>query len=176
MPARTRVADALEAERARTRAWLHDTLLQQLEYIAAGGYADDADPRELMRVAAGAATDLRAFVEGDEAAGAGTLVERLRRVIEDEQELATHEIRLVFGEVDGTLEAPSSPTRPARRSPTSASTPARRRPSSPATSPPASAPSSCTTTASASTRRGPSVAPGCARASSAAWSVPVAPR
>jgi signal transduction histidine kinase len=102
---RTRVADALEAERARTRAWLHDTLLQQLEYIAAGGYADDADPRELMRVAAGAAAELRAFVEGDEAAGAGSLVERLRRIIEEEQRLAAHEIRLVFGAVDGTLES-----------------------------------------------------------------------
>ena len=57
------VDEALEAERARSRAWLHDTLLQQLEYIAAGGYADVADARELMRVAAGAATELRAYVE-----------------------------------------------------------------------------------------------------------------
>src|SRR5690242_6104033 len=57
---RQRVVDAVDAERARTRAWLHDTLLQQLEYIAAGGYADEVDPRELMRVAAAAATELRA--------------------------------------------------------------------------------------------------------------------
>lgn len=100
---RARMADAVEAERARTRAWLHDTLLQQLEYIAAGGYADEVDPRELMRVAATAATELRAYVEG-EGAGAGTLVERLRRIIADEQPLARHEIRLVFGEVDGTVD------------------------------------------------------------------------
>ena len=93
----------LDAERARVRAWLHDTLLQQLEYIAAGGYADDVDPRELMRVAAGAATELRAYVEGTPA-GEDTLVERLRRIIEDEQALAPHEIRLVFGEVDGTVD------------------------------------------------------------------------
>ena len=57
------VADAVDAERARTRAWLHDTLLQQLEFIAAGGYADVADAAELMRVAAGAATELRTYVE-----------------------------------------------------------------------------------------------------------------
>jgi len=98
------VADAVEAERARIRAWLHDTLLQQLEYIAAGGYADVADAQELMRVAAGAATELRAFVEDRSEGGEGTLVERLRRVIADEQLLASHEIRLVFGDVDGTVE------------------------------------------------------------------------
>ena len=102
-PPRARVAQALEAERARVRAWLHDTLLQQLEYIAAGGYADDVDPRELMRVAAGAATELRAYIEGTPA-GEDTLVERLRRIIEDEQALAPYEIRLVFGEVDGTVD------------------------------------------------------------------------
>ncbi len=102
---RARIAEALDAERTRTRAWLHDTLLQQLEYIAAGGYADDVDARELMRVAAGAATELRAYVEGDEGTGAGSLVERLRQVIEDEELLAMHDIRLVFGEVDGTVES-----------------------------------------------------------------------
>jgi signal transduction histidine kinase len=102
-PPRVRVAEALDAERARVRAWLHDTLLQQLEYIAAGGYADDVDPRELMRVAAGAATELRAYVEGTPT-GDGTLVERLRRIVVDEQALAPHEIRLVFGEVDGTVD------------------------------------------------------------------------
>jgi signal transduction histidine kinase len=102
------VAEAVEAERASTRAWLHDTLLQQLEFIAAGGYADVADAQELMRVAAGAATELRAYVEDGRDAGTGTLVERLRRVIADEQLLATHEIRLVFGAVDGTVDGAES--------------------------------------------------------------------
>ncbi len=99
------VAEAVEAERAHTRAWLHDTLLQQLEYIAAGGYADVADARELMRVAAGAATELRAWIEGDALSGGATLVEALRRVLAAEQLLAGHEIRLVFGDVDGTVDA-----------------------------------------------------------------------
>jgi signal transduction histidine kinase len=98
------VTEAVEAERARTRAWLHDTLLQQLEFIAAGGYADVADAAELMRVAAGAATELRAYVEDASRGGEGSLVERLRGVIADEQLLSGHEIRLVFGEVDGTVE------------------------------------------------------------------------
>ena len=64
-----------------------------------------SDAPELMRVAAGAATELRAYVEGTPA-GEGTIVERLRRIIEDEQPLAGHEIRLVFGEIDGTVEGP----------------------------------------------------------------------
>ena len=100
------VAEAVEAERARTRAWLHDTLLQQLEYLAAGGYTDVADARELMRVAAGAASDLRAYVDNDAPAGATTIVEALRRVIAEEQLQASHEIRLVFGDVDGTVDGP----------------------------------------------------------------------
>jgi signal transduction histidine kinase len=97
------VAEAVEAERARTRAWLHDTLLQQLEYLAAGGYADVADARELMRVAAGAASDLRAYVE-DTPSGTTTIVEALRRAIAEEQLRSAHEIRLVFGDVDGTVD------------------------------------------------------------------------
>jgi signal transduction histidine kinase len=109
-PDRTRVAaavaEALDAERARTRSWLHDTLLQQLEFIAAGGYADVPDAAELMRVAAGAATDLRAYVEDSGRDGEGSLVERLRTVIADEQVKAPHEIRLLFGEIDGTVEGP----------------------------------------------------------------------
>jgi signal transduction histidine kinase len=98
--------EAVEAERARLRAWLHDTLLQQLEFIAAGGYADEADAQELMRVAAGAAAELRAWVEDAGTEGGGTLVERLRRVIAEEGVRSRHEIRLVFGEVDGTVDGP----------------------------------------------------------------------
>jgi signal transduction histidine kinase len=102
------VIEAIDAERARTRAWLHDTLLQQLEFIAAGGYSDVADPAELMRVAAGAATELRAYVESSPHGGEGSIVERLRGVIADEQLLASHEVRLVFGDVDGTVEGPEA--------------------------------------------------------------------
>jgi len=100
------VAEALDTERARTRAWLHDTLLQQLEFIAAGGYADVPDAAELMRVAAGAATELRAYVQDSGRDGEGSLVERLRSVIAEEQLKAAHEIRLVFGDIDGTVEGP----------------------------------------------------------------------
>jgi signal transduction histidine kinase len=100
------VAEAVEAERARLRAWLHDTVLQQLEFLASGGYADAPDAVHLMAVAGDAATCLRAFVE--DAAESGTLVERLRAVIADEQLCSTHEIRLVLGDLDGTVSGQES--------------------------------------------------------------------
>jgi signal transduction histidine kinase len=56
---------AVEAERAEIRAWLHDNVLQYLEYLAAGGYADDPDAATLRDVAARAAAELRAYVDGD---------------------------------------------------------------------------------------------------------------
>ncbi len=107
---RSRVRQAVEAERATTRAWLHDSVLQVLEYLAAGGYADEPDARELSRIAADAAAELRQYVEGCEpeavAAGEGELCARLNAAVEAERELAEHEIGLVFGEferpVDGT--------------------------------------------------------------------------
>jgi signal transduction histidine kinase len=98
------VTEAVEAERARTRAWLHDTLLQTLEFLASGGYADRPDAGSLMRIAAGAAGDLRAYVEDAAPEAAGSLVERLHGVVADEQLLAGHEIRLVFGDVDGSVD------------------------------------------------------------------------
>jgi signal transduction histidine kinase len=58
-------AAALADERARTRSWLHDRVLQFLEFIAAGGWADQVDPEVLMRAAAMGAAELRAFVDGE---------------------------------------------------------------------------------------------------------------
>ena len=49
------VDDAVLRERARTRAWLHDTVLQELEMLAAGAYADEPDPVAMAELAAGAA-------------------------------------------------------------------------------------------------------------------------
>ena len=43
----TAAARAVEAERAELRAWLHDRVLQHLEYLAAGGYADAPDAAAL---------------------------------------------------------------------------------------------------------------------------------
>ncbi len=58
-------ARALDAERADVRAWLHDRVLQMLEYLAAGGYDETLDVARLRAVAALAADELRAFVEDD---------------------------------------------------------------------------------------------------------------
>jgi signal transduction histidine kinase len=55
---------AVEAERAEVRAWLHDHVLQHLEYLAAGGYADEPEAAALQLVAARAADELRAYVDG----------------------------------------------------------------------------------------------------------------
>ncbi|WP_049793142.1 sensor histidine kinase [Conexibacter woesei] len=101
------VQAAVETERAHTRAWLHDSVLQVLEYIASGGYADEPDAAALSRVAADAAAELRAYVEGDtaqEAAGGhGELCERLCIVVAEERALADHEIGLIFGEQEREL-------------------------------------------------------------------------
>ena len=138
---RGRVREAVEAERAQTRAWLHDSVLQVLEYLASGGYADEPDARELARIAGDAASELRAFVEGDgPLAGpgvAGQLRERLTAAVEQERALATHEIGLVWASWRrrSRVGPPSSSRSPrARRCATRASTRARRARSSPATS------------------------------------------
>lgn len=104
LPQATAVEAALEAERARTRAWLHDTVLQTLEYVAAGGYADEPDAAELARAAAVAAAELRGFVEGERPLEGATLPERLRAVVGAEQPLARHAVLLRFGLLDGSVE------------------------------------------------------------------------
>ncbi|HST43016.1 MAG TPA: ATP-binding protein [Conexibacter sp.] len=105
---RSRVHEAVEAERAQTRAWLHDSVLQVLEYLASGGYADEPDAHELARIAGDAASELRAFVEGEDpvraAGGQGELCARLVAAVEEERVLAEHEIGLVFGEFETPVE------------------------------------------------------------------------
>jgi signal transduction histidine kinase len=91
---------AVRRERAQTRAWLHDRILQVLEYVAAGGYDEDPDPDHLRRVAALAADDLRAFVEGPIAPG-GDLAEALKGVVGEVQLLAGGlAVELVVGRME----------------------------------------------------------------------------
>ncbi len=95
---------AVAAERARTRAWLHDTVLQVLEFIEMGGYADTPDAHALARAAGDAGRELRAFVDNDELiGGGGTLVERLHAIVESERELSDHEIVLDLGVIDAPV-------------------------------------------------------------------------
>jgi signal transduction histidine kinase len=87
-------------ERAEARAWLHDRILQLLEYIAAGGYEDEPDVEHLRRVAALGADELRAYVEGPIAPG-GDLVEALTGVVAETQLLARDlAVELVAGRMD----------------------------------------------------------------------------
>jgi signal transduction histidine kinase len=91
-------AHALLAEQSETRAWLHDRVLQLVEYVAAGGYAESPDPVRLRQVAALAAAELRAFVEGRSAGPAGELVPALGEVVRNAQLLAGDlRVRLVAG-------------------------------------------------------------------------------
>jgi signal transduction histidine kinase len=97
---------AVEAERAEVRAWLHDRVLQSLEYLAAGGYADDPDARTLQRVAARAADELRAFVDGEAERAPGDLGAALDAVAADARMLAGEaRIRLVVGRQGAELPA-----------------------------------------------------------------------
>lgn len=99
---------AVETERAHTRAWLHDSILQVLEYLAAGGYAEQPDAGELSRIAGDAAAELRAYVDGGAAAtpGADELCARLEQIVEEERALAPHELGLVIGQLERRVHGP----------------------------------------------------------------------
>jgi signal transduction histidine kinase len=104
----TAVSEALQRERARTRAWLHDTVLQVLELLAAGGYADQPDPHAMAGTAAHAADELRAEIEGELHRPPGTLIEQIRTVVERERMLAAHEIRLEAGVIEPVPAVPGN--------------------------------------------------------------------
>jgi signal transduction histidine kinase len=103
-PAEDRIAaataDGARRERARMRAWLHDTVLQTLEYVAAGGYADEPDPVALSAVAASAADQLRAEIEGELPPAAGPLIEEIHALVERERGSATYRVDLDIGVIE----------------------------------------------------------------------------
>jgi signal transduction histidine kinase len=97
---RAGTAEAYEALLAR----LHDTTLQVLEYIARRGDVDEAAfYREVRVLAAREATALRELLEGSTDPPCA-LERELRRIVEDTRALADHEIRLVVGPTDDTVE------------------------------------------------------------------------
>jgi signal transduction histidine kinase len=96
------VDDAVMRERARTRAWLHDTVLQELEMLAAGAYADEPDPVAMATLAAGAADRLRRVIEGETPPAPGPLVDEINALVERERQ-RTH---LKIGLRVGRLEPP----------------------------------------------------------------------
>jgi signal transduction histidine kinase len=86
---------------------LHDTTLQVLEYIARGG---DFDPetfaREVKLLAAREATALRELIEGRSEEPNCELEHALRRVVAEARTLADHDIRLIVGPTDDSIEGP----------------------------------------------------------------------
>jgi signal transduction histidine kinase len=94
------VDDAIMRERARTRAWLHDTVLQELEMLAAGAYADEPDPVAMAALAAGAADRLRRVIEGDAPPAAGPLVDEIHALVERERLRGELEVRLRVGKLE----------------------------------------------------------------------------
>jgi signal transduction histidine kinase len=102
------VSEAVESERARTRAWLHDTVLQVLELLAAGGYADEPDPHHMAAMAARAADELRAEIEGELRWAPETLIEQIHAVAAGERVLALHEIRVQPGVIESLPIVPGS--------------------------------------------------------------------
>jgi signal transduction histidine kinase len=98
--------EEIQKERERLLGSLHDTVLQSLEYIASGGYGSEPDPQTLRAVAARAADDLRACLEGlhDEGEDSCGLLEGLREVVAEAQALAKADLQLVEGPNDGSVE------------------------------------------------------------------------
>ena len=94
---------AVAQERERMRNWLHDTTLQTLEYVAGGGYGENADALELMQVARRGADELRSSIERLGEEPGDDLVGALRRVISDAQLFAAHSIELVIGHTDASV-------------------------------------------------------------------------
>jgi signal transduction histidine kinase len=94
------VDDAVMRERARTRAWLHDTVLQELEMLAAGAYADEPDPVAMAALAAGAADRLRRVIEGETPPAAGPLVDEIHALVERERRRTGLEVRLHVGRLE----------------------------------------------------------------------------
>jgi signal transduction histidine kinase len=105
-PDDARPSDTSEAYEALL-ARLHDTTLQLLEYIARRGDVDEATfAREVRPMAAREATALRELLEGSAEVAMCALERRLRQVVEDARDLADHEIRLIVGPTDDSVEGP----------------------------------------------------------------------
>lgn len=95
-----RASELLRVEEERQRAWLHDTVLQVLEYVGTAGYGTCHSVDELAAVAANAAENLRAsFDDHTPRIHAASLREELVRAVVDARALGDVPIRLELGSV-----------------------------------------------------------------------------
>lgn len=95
-----RASDLLRIEEERQRAWLHDTVLQVLEYVATAGYGTCTSIEQLMKVAANAADNLRDTIEDtiEAAPGHATgLRDELLRAVVEARSLTDIPIRVSLG-------------------------------------------------------------------------------
>jgi signal transduction histidine kinase len=99
------VTRAVRQVEERHRAWLHDTVLQVLEYLATGGYGECTDPKRMMHVAGRAADDLREVLDGAAPIdGAGTEFEAaLHDVVDEARGLSDIQVHLDVSELDDTV-------------------------------------------------------------------------
>ncbi len=99
-PHRSRPRHRVEQE--GDRAWLHDTVLQVLEYLATGGYGSCTDPQRLMEVAARAADDLREVIDGSELLDVpAPFADAIRFVVEEAREISDIDVQL---QLNGPVE------------------------------------------------------------------------
>lgn len=103
-PAFYRGSELIREEEERHRAWLHDNVLQVLEYVATAGYGECRDTDRLMRVAARAADDLRDVIDGDAGAVQPTPAPdfegAMREIVEEARDLSHGlDVRLDLSEV-----------------------------------------------------------------------------
>lgn len=94
-PALYRASELMREAEDRHRAWLHDNVLQVLEYVATGGYGECVDSTRLMRAAARAADDLRHVIDGDDPAPVeDDFADALRVVVDEARDLSGMDVRL----------------------------------------------------------------------------------
>lgn len=98
--------EEVQREREALLGSLHDTVLQSLEYIATGGYGSQPDPDTLRAVAARAADDLRACLEGlhDQGKDSCGLVQGIREIADEAKALTEADLEFVEGPNDGSVD------------------------------------------------------------------------
>ena len=94
------IEHAREHERQELRVFLHDTVLQTLEYIAGGAWGEGMDLDELQCLAARQATELRERLEALRPEQGSGLVEGLQEAVEEARSLGGRQVLLVVGPID----------------------------------------------------------------------------
>jgi signal transduction histidine kinase len=104
-PVMYRASELIREQEERHRAWLHDNVLQVLEYVATGGYGECVDTQRLMAIAARAADDLRQVIDDEPRERRDdTFVEQIHRVVDEARALAQMEVRLDLRDFDGDVD------------------------------------------------------------------------